>query len=731
MLADIQAIVETHPATTWAMTDPHRHLKLQWDPEFALSTITFERKFQNSPDGGMTLIELWRMAPPDLQLLLKAWGHPDRPDWDDLLSAIPQGTVLANKKTGELVILRDYGFGQASWSQKPFPLQSLPTRFSPNLLGDAPNLENQDEEEESASSFSLFIADLVNEELQDREGAGVRLSKKWRFEGRASRFNPQLRIERRLKFNFDNTYTVFDIYTFELDWLIGDRHFRVEDDYTSEAGLLFEAKKDFVVVRQGYRKWYQALFAPFFSPARLPYNAKKLESLPVGVRIILPTTTGLTLVERYSHSGFAGEDYPLELQASGGTRSVFFISISKRSSTQVDMRFGARIERPLLLELRGRPNFDGPLDPRRLLMGTVVQTRFDRTKGSRIFLQKNVNLEDPQQVKETVEALKRGIRLNGFVLGVGAILNFTFSPKIDTYLLERRLKGKLPDLDWESRIESKYLQKEAYGKVGLRPFSARAQKTEVIDDWQVLNLITGEKTTGKSAAFVFQRNLRLLKYITRRRLQVLALEGQDQSDDQDAHSHYIQILDLFTKSRIKKDGYLKRAHRIQGLLGTSIAVQDAGKKPPEDRWKKMEMGYRLLISDQGLETLAKHLLSPAAMNDYQTSDPLHAYMKRHPLLRRKLRRHQDDRKKRDVLIAKLLYKIARKNGPLFEAFSLLDPADFYLEYREITEGKVLVHGFEGDQDLTKALSNSLKTWEELEVFDDIFIDRSISDRIRR
>ena len=731
MLADIQAIVETHPSTTWGVTDPHRHLKVQWNPEYASGPITFQRRFQTSPDGGITLFEIWRMAPQDLQPLLKSWGHPANPNWDDLLSTIPKGSVLANKETGELVILREFDFSSFSWRQRPFPLHSLPTTIYPTLAGQVGEGDGTAPEKESASSFSLFVADLVNEELQDSEGAGVRLSKKWRFEGRASRFNPQLRIERRLKFNFDNTYTVFDIYSVEVDWLLGDRRFRFEDDYTSEAGVLFEAKKDFVVVRQGFEKWYKALFAPFFSPTRLPYNGKKLQELPVGVRIILPTTTGLTLVERFAYSGIAGEDYPLEINASAGTRSVFFISISKRSSSQVDMRFGARIERPFEFEIRGRPNFDGNFDWRRLLMGTIVQTRLDRTKGSRIFLQKNVNLEDPQQVKETVEALRRGIRLNGLVLGIGAILNFTFSPRIDTYLLDRRLSGKLPDLAWESRIESKYLQKEAYGKFGFRPFSVRGQKTEVIDDWQVLNLMTGEKIQGKSAAFVFQRNLRILKYITRRRVQVLALEGENAANAEKDHSHYIQILDVFSKSRLKKQGYENRAAKMKRLLGQSPAVDGAGSHPPEKRWKNVEMGYRLLISDRGMDQIANHIFAPDVANPKEDFDPLRTYLRRHPILKKRLYRHRDDRKKRDVLVAKLLYKIARSHGPLFEAFGKLDPSDFYLEYREISDSQLLDHGIEGDPTLSRALSNSLKTWEELEVFDDIFIDRNISDRLQQ
>ena len=728
MLADIQATVETHRPSPWDVTDPSHSINLTWHPEFASGPIEFERRIQLSPDAGVTLIEIWRMPKGDFTQFLKSWGHPGQPTWDNLLTVIPKGRVAVNPGAGELVIMRDFPIGHQTWSTPPFRLDALPTQNMPGLpegqQGEGPV---DPEEPESASSFSLFIADLVNEELLDREGAGIRISNKWRFEGRAGRFTPQIRIERRLKFNFDNTYSVFDIYTIGVEVLVGDRSFRMDDDYTSEAGLLFEAEKRFIVVRHGYRKWYEALFTKFFSPARLPYNAKNLEKLPVGVRIIMPTTTGLTLVERYAYTGLPGEDYPLEVNAYAGTTGTFFISVSKRTSSQVDLRFGARIERPFFLEFRARPDFDGPLDPRRLLMGTVIQSRLNRTFGSRIYLQKNVNLKDQDQVEQTIAALRRGIRLNGLVLGTAAIFNFTFSPRIDTYLLDRQLRGKLPELEWESRIESKYQEKEAYGKVGLRPASARAQRMEIIDDWQVLNLMNGKKISGKSASFLYQRNLRFLKFISRRQLQVLSLEGGGNGK---VRPHSIQILDIFSKSRLKKHGYEKRVEKLRHMLGDSDAIAGAGSHPPEKRWKNAEMGYRLLISESGLKKLASHLLEPATRTTLNESDTLRQFLRRHPILNYRLRRNRDEPEKRDVLLGKYLFKLAKGKGPLHASLAILEPHEFFLEYREIVQGQVLDQGREGNPKLTETLAETYQIWEELEVFDDIFTDRNISNRLR-
>jgi len=728
MLADIQAIVETHRPSPWDVTDPSHNLQLGWNPDFMDGPVTFERRIRLSPDVGVTLVEIWRLPSKDLTEFLKAWGHPGQPTWENLLATIPKGRVVANPDSGELVIMRDFPLGHQTWNTPPYRLDALPTKKLPELAGDLTSEGPvESEESETASSFSLFVADLVNEELLDREGAGVRISQKWRFEGRASRFTPQLRIERRLKFNFDNTYSVFDIYTVGLEMLVGDRSFRMDDDYTSEAGLLFEAEKRFIVVRHGYRKWYEALFTSLFSPTRLPYNAKNLEKLPIGVRIIMPTTTGLTLVERYAYTGLPEEDYPLEVNGYAGTTGTFFISLSKRTSSQVDLRFGARIERPFFLEFRARPDFDGPLDPRRLLMGTVIQSRLNRTYGSRIFLQKNVNLSDAEQVEETVAALRRGVRLNGLVLGTAAIFNFTFSPRIDTYLLDRQLKGKLPELEWESRIESKYKEKEAYGKIGLRPASARAQKTEIVDDWQILNLMNGNKISGKSASFVYQRNFRFLKFISRRRLQVLSLEGGGGDEKED---HSIQILDIFSKSRLKERAYERRVEKIQSMLGDAKAIAGAGSHPPEKRWKNAEMGYRLLISESGLNKLADHLLSPSSERVSGRSDPLREFLRRHPILRYRLKRYRDEPKRRDVLLGKYLFKLAKKKGPLHEGLALLKSNEYFLEYREIVQGQVLDQGQEGNSGLTNTLAETYRIWEELEVFDDIFTDRHISNRLR-
>lgn len=731
MLADIQAAFETHRPTTWDATDPQSHLEVHWNPEFASGEIRFERRFLLADDSSVTLVEIWQMNPRDLSLLLKAWGHPDNPTWESLLSLLPKGRVLANAATGNLAIIRDFEIGVSDWQTPPFPLNALPTEAYPSLAEELEPVRGEDaSESETASSFGLFIEDLVNEELQDREGSGIRLSQKWRFEGRASRFNPRLRIERRLKLNFDNTYTVFDIYSAEVDLLVGDRSFRMDDNYTSEAGILFEAEKSFVVVRKGYRKWYDALFTTFFSPTKLPYNAKNLEDLPVGVRIILPTTAGLTLVERYAYTGIAGEDYPLEANAFAGTQSAFFISISKRSSSNIDLRFGARIERPLYLELRGRPDFDGPFDARRLLAGTILQTRLNRIQGSRIFLQKNINLEDAQQVQETVAALRRGIRLSGLILGTAAIFNFTFSPRIDSFLLEKRLKGKLPELDWQSRIESTYREKGSYGKFGLRLFSVRAQKTEIIDDWQVFDLINGQQMAGKSASFTYQRNWRFFKFISRRQLEVLALEDKDAAANTSAASHSVQILDAFSKSRIDASAYLKRASVLRGMLGTTSALDGAGSHPPETRWKKLEMGYRLIISDTGMDLLASHLLQVEDQEGIR-SDPLRIFLNRHPILKYRMHRNQDNRKRRDILLGKFLFKVARQKGPLWRCFELLHEKDYYLEYREMVAGQLLDHGRDGNNDLSSVLSDSLKTWQELDVFDDIYIDRSIGNQFDR
>src|SRR5690606_7317163 len=148
---------------------------LAWPLEGSGREVSYRRQIRNSPDGGYTLAEVWQCHPDDLAALCRFWGHPDTVTWEGLRGELPHGRIVVDARQGKLLIIRDVPAEIKVWREPPFALDLLPTERYPNLpFDEAVTASDRDETEPSRSAS--FLADLVNEELLDRDGVPVSLS---------------------------------------------------------------------------------------------------------------------------------------------------------------------------------------------------------------------------------------------------------------------------------------------------------------------------------------------------------------------------------------------------------------------------------------------------------------------------------------------------------------------------------------------------------------------------
>ncbi|CAM2066298.1 hypothetical protein SCOR_13030 [Sulfidibacter corallicola] len=729
MLRDIQAALSTHQPSIWDLTHPDTDISLSWTPEQMQGQVQFKRLILSSPDQGYTVFEVWQLPPDQLTRFCELWGHPEQVTWDNLLANLPNGRLVAKREEGKLMIFRDYPQDEDVWHKPPFNLVLLPiwraTQVPGEIEGQAP-IEPEVPFTEDSQPRASFLADLVNEELMDREGVPIRLSQTWDVTEKFSRLSPRIAVERRLKRDFNGTYTVFDIFSLEVEFLVGDRKIRAEERSTRETGARLETAKRLITIRHGYANWHEALFAKPFSPRRLPYTAENLASLPVGMRIILPSSTGLTLVEDVSRTNIFGQSLPVRHNAFMGIRGTFFISIVKRNESEMDLRFGARIERPFSLDLRIRPDFDGYFDPLRLVVGTALQLRTERTYGSRIFLQKKVDLKDPAAVRETLDTLSRGLRFNGLFLGTAAIINFTFLPRIDAFLVDRFIRGTLPEIAWETRLESRYLYRENYGKIGFRPISLRGQKTIIEDDWHLFDLLNLSENRGRSGSFTFDRTFRFIDTVHNRHVQTLAFEGIGSiSDEYGEDNFYGQVVDQISQGRMSPIRYYQVTQRMKRTLGERAPLSRSGSWFPKTHLEDAEIGYRLVIGDEGMDQAAD-VVATALKERRGQRTKLGRWLLFRPILRYRLRRSMDQTSLRNFHLSKMMFKLAKKRGPLHQVLAGIDEENYLLEYRETAKNQPRIHDKSGDAEIVSRIIAARKRWEEFSVFDDIFVDKNFS-----
>lgn len=714
MLADIQSAMTARQPSVWGSFEGNYQVALEWQLDGFNGPLQFRRQVRRSPDGGVTLTETWNMAPLDLGRLCAGWGHPDAVTWESLEGVLTNGRVIAESRSGTLIILREFPIHTDLRRVMPFPLDALPTTQHPDLTyQDRLNPKN-------GSRFASFLSEVFLDEVLDSDGVPISLSQRWHFEGRFSRFSPFVRVERRIRLDLSGTYSVFDIYTVGTEFLLGNRE--DEEDTVVEEGAFLEVDKKVVVIRDGYQRWYDALFTKWIPLRDLPYSSQSFQRMPVGIRVVYPSTTGITLAEKRKKPTGLGDMYPWKLDTFLGLRGTFFVSVSKHSSQQVELRFGGRVERLLELDTRVRPDFDGPLDPLRLAFGSIALIRAKRAFGTRLFMQRLIDLNDEEQLALAHQALSRGVRINGIAIGAVAAVNFSFKRDIDEFLVDRFIRGQLPDFQWDRAVLSRYDLAENYGKLGVRAINARSRTTRVDDDWSIELLDSSDVVSGRAIELATRRQFRVLDLTERRTTHLRALVQDGEFDRGDA---FIELVDLREDERMSYDEYQTIQRRLARCLGDHVDRADLAWEP-QSVFHNAQIGYRLVLNKKAIAQLSHALIDAKASKQ----DPLGRWLRFHPILFRRVKKADHDPDKFFAAANRLLFKMARSGAPLSNLLSRLPEDSYRLEWRN--RGDNLPDGFAatGGPHLDAAMLEAWHTWETISVMDDLFVEQSFQARAR-
>ncbi|MCB1049564.1 MAG: hypothetical protein H6510_01005 [Acidobacteria bacterium] len=715
VFADIQAAVGTHQPTIWGVTDPRLFVELSWQHPHLRYGLSYHRSVVRALNQ-LVLVETWRFSPDNLAELCRLFGHREWVAWENILAEIPNGRIVASKDRGELIILRDFEPSGSIWRQPPFDLAELPTLGNPT--GPAPTVLFS---EEHPSQFAIFLNDVFTEELLDRDGLKIRISKHWNFVNHFSRLSPFVRIERSVRLDYNGTFSVFDIYSFGGDFLLGS-HTEDKSGAIVETGALLNLDKSIVVIRSGLPTWHQAVFSKPFNPKNFPVSPEALKRLPLGVRFVFPATSGLSLVERAQKpTSWWSQILVWRLRLYLGVNGNFFISVVRRNETDLELRFGGRIERYGEANLRLRPDFDGTFDPLRLLVGSVIQLRGQITDGTKLILEKKIDLRNDKELKLVTVALRRGIRFNGMLLGLAGVLNFTFLNRYDTFLVEQFINGKLPEIDWEISTLSHFRLGQNYGKIGIRLASARKQKEKLFDDWQIHHLQpNGAEYQGNSTRITAQSVMRWFNHIDRRRTELRAVQAEA-----DPLEKFVELSETYEESKLRPREQRKIKAQIERVWAEYSDLEDRLDWSPDQDFHDVQFGYRLLLTTSGMNRVRDFLRDGAR----PLPPELKRWLRRHPLMVRKLNRAEPDSKQEFESISQLLYKMARAHAPIHLLFAEMEPQDYFLEWRVVCPSQPGLAGQSGEATLAPEELRTWQRWESLSVLDDLYIDRSLSESL--
>lgn len=711
VLAEIQAAVGTHRPTIWGVIDPRLFVSLHWHHPDLAQGLSYHRSATRIGER-LVLVETWSFAPEDLADVARLFGHREWLAWENILGEIPDGRLVASKDRGELILLRESAANAPLWQMPAFDLAELPTLATPLGTVSAPLLFS-----ETSSNLALFLNDVFTEELLDRNGLSIRISKHWHISNHFSRLSPYLRVVRSVRLDYNGTFSVFDSYSFGGELLLGS-HAEQQDQTLLEMGALLDLDRSVVVIRSGIPTWHQAVFSAPFPPNRFPYTQSALRSLPQGMRFVFPATSGLWLVERARQpSSWLGRLLFWRQHLHAGVTGSFFVSLSRRTDRSLELRFGGRIERLGELELALRPDFDGTFDPLRLLTGSLVQQRSRMSSGTKLILERNIDLQEESQLKMVLLALRRGIRFNGLALGLGGAINFTFRKRFDAFLVEEFILGKLPELAWERATLSHFLLRRNYSKLGLRPASLRASTEQLFDSWQIRDL--GREAPpfeGWSARIQRLGNVRLFNQIDRRKTEVRAVEG---GGGEGESKRFMEIADLFEDSLLKPREGRRIKKRLQQTWQDVLDLAALFPESEDNPLPESLIGYRLLLNSQALAALRNRLLTPAGQDLRLTQ-----WLGRHPILMARLRKAKPGSTAEFQAFCQLLYKMTRSHGPLHLLCESLPPEHYHLEWRMHAADRPTRNGERGSASLSRGEIRIWQGWESLGALDDLYIDRS-------
>jgi len=670
------------------------------------SHARYSRRIRQTPDKTFLIAENWRIVPGDLPVFLAHWGYDmqgqDPPDWGRFRYEIGKNRIFAVPEEGLICVWRFFPSFEEAWKTPPYSLGKL----SLNELTE-PSKRKKDRRAKQ------FLSDVLLEEILDQDGLGLSMSKTWHFKEDFSRTSAKGRLQRRLRLNVNGLYSVFDTFFLGGEFLLGNVREREHAHFYSETGPFLGISKKVTVVHSGYRTWHEALFSSAINPANLPYNEENLRKLPVGMRIIFPHEATLALIAKTKFNYFEDSDITQKLQTGISVKGSVMVSVSKVDENRVVLKVGGRLERLFDAYFDMRPDFDGAADPLRLLFGSMVRYRFEGGRGKRVYLEKAIDLDHPEQVRLLKKAMKNGLLLRGLSFGFRTALYFMFHPNHEhpqSYFLE-----KIPEIEWDQALLGSFKLRESYTKVGSRPIAFRRSTEMISDDWEVFDYQRRHQRSGYSFRINTNSNRRWVKGSHNRDLLLYGIMNDEFPDEV-----FITIQDMTKDGHWTPQKLMKFRQDWAERLGLELGIPDDTLEEMDGRHGRI--GFRLIVR---LSVLNK-MISNGNLLDLAKEDPqLGPWLKRHAVLMLSLERAI--RLKKRFLLARTVYKMLKKGAPIGPILDLMDEADYRLEWLVEDPGRrLVVQGHKGHAQVPRRQVLEWNWWEEKQAFEEIFVDVSLT-----
>lgn len=664
------------------------------------SKVSYKRKIRETPDGTYLTTEVWNIHPDDLEAFMLHWGYTHITSWNQIRAHSGQQTVFASPKEGLICIWRFYPNFKRAWKSRPYSLSKLAKK------------EPAEPSPEKFKKSRDFISDVLLEEVLDRDGLGVSLSKTWHFKEEVSRFSGKLRFQRKIRLNFNGLYSVFDTYHIGTEGLLGNIIEKTQSNFYSEIGPFLGISKEIIVVKSGYESWHKALFARPFNPKNLPVNREKLKKLPDGIRVIFPHKATLALVTKTKFNYVKDSDITQTLRAGASVRGSVMVSVTKEGNFII-LKIGGRLEKLLEAYFATRPDFDGILDPLRLLFGSLIRFRFEGGKGKRVLLEKRIDLNSEEELMLLTSAMKRGLLLRGLGFGFRTALYFIFHPNNEQPHLY--YQQKIPEINWDQAVISNYRYRDKYAKAGSRPLAVRSSMESIGDEWRTLDYQSNKERSGYTFIANTNRHLRAGSRSRTRDLQVNLIKADSYAGDA-----YATIIDLTTEARCSRKKLMKFKDKMRDQHHIDLTISENTIQTVEKN--EARMGYKLTVS---LEELLQLQKSGTLNTIFKHHPELQTWSKKHRLLGFKF--HQFMNEDHNFTKGKTLYSMLKRNLPLTPILNALPESAYRLEWllESPSEG-ALIKGSRGAAKISREQLNTWQWWNEKRMFEDIFVDVSLT-----
>ncbi len=687
-------------------------LQLQWERKELGYKLEYERRIDYDGAGRLSLIETWRIPRDRLEQFLVQCGHSDPPGWDQLTGEIPGGFVMASRRGRSLMVIREGSTAADLWSLPPYPLETLAPLVPPPAISGQQDSGVERGLKRIGRVIRQLASEIVIDELTDIRGVPITVSLKSTYNFNIGDLTPRIALQRRIRMEEDDTFTVVDSLEGELSLLLGYL------GASSNTGVSVEAKRRVVIFRGGYTRWYKALFAKPYDPRKLPWSVEKLRQLPPGVRVVFPTSTGVYLGETRVVHEFT-EYLPLKESFKLGLRGTFFLSMARDFEDHVELRFGGRVERVAFIDFRARFDKRTWYDWRRLL-GSFLKLRADHTRGARLFYQRSIDLNDDSQAADTITALKQGLRISGYRLGGAAVGDlFFFFREVDTRTLDSVITKNLPDFQWDHRVESKYLSHYLYGKADLKLASISRAASTMNDRWKLTSPLTGESVSGTSGRHYYGKNERLLLNRDRHDIEVHYLSSRGRNDSYPL-TDFVEIFVRRKETRTTRRELRAMLKRTERSVGSDMLEKSGfpGVLPDRSSFQRFDYRWHLILRDDALDTLAAKVL---AAREAVPGSLTRKLANRHPYRFGTICKAQEKGEEQlNRKLAHFVMSALRWNEPVHFFFTGY-PADSYLfDWSISARGLPNIGGFCGRTSVPEEMRWAWKAWEELADFDDLF-----------